>query len=84
MTGLDPEKHLTIDQTAEALGVSRRTVYRYISDGLLGCFKHAGRNYVHAEQIEEYFDRLLGNGDVARVQRAKRSRGRATSGGSRS
>lgn len=74
MTGLDPEKHLTIDQTADALGVSRRTVYRYISNGTLACFKHAGRNYVGADQIEEYFDRLLGTGDIARVDRAKRHR----------
>ena len=74
MTGLDPEQHLTINQTAEALGVSRRTVYRYISEGLLACFKHAGRNYVHRQQIEEYFTRLLGHGDVARVERAKRHR----------
>jgi excisionase family DNA binding protein len=74
MTGLDPEKHLTIDQTAKALGVSRRTVYRYISEGLLGCFKHAGRNYVDAAQIEDYFARLLGSGDKERAQRAKRSR----------
>lgn len=83
MTGLDPEKHLTIDQTADALGISRRTVYRYINAGLLACFKHAGRNYVSSEQIDEYFSRLLGNGDILRVERAKRGRGRATRSGSR-
>lgn len=74
MTGLDPEKHLTINEAAKALGVSRRTVYRYISEGKLAAFKHAGRNYVDARQIDDYFARLLAPADKARAARAKRHR----------
>lgn len=72
MTGLDPEKYLTIDEAAKALMVSRRTVYRYIAEGKLATFKHAGRNYVEAGQIDDYFARLLGPADKDRALRAKR------------
>lgn len=74
MTGLDPEKYLTINETAEALGVSRRTVYRYIGEGRLAAFKHAGRNYVEVGQIDDYFARLLAPADKARAERAKQNR----------
>lgn len=75
MTGLDPNKHLTVDEAAVALGnVHRRTVWRYIAKGLLACFKHGGRTYIHRDQIDEYFKRLTDAGDLQRAKNAKRAR----------
>lgn len=51
-------EHLTTDETAALLRVSRRTVQRYIAGGKLRAARLPGRLLVTRESIEE----LLNNG----------------------
>lgn len=61
------EDHLSIEGAAGVLGVHRRTLYRYISKGLIAYFKHAGRTYIHRAEIDAYFARLQMEGDKHRA-----------------
>lgn len=68
------ENHLTIDAAATVLGVHRRTVFRYIKRGMLASFTHAGRSYIHRDEIENYFARLQHEGDAARSNLERKAR----------
>lgn len=68
------EEHLSIDGAAGVLGVHRRTLYRYIRRGLIASFKHGGRTFIHAREIEAYFKRLQMDADKARNAAERRAR----------
>lgn len=68
------EDHRSIDEAAGDLGVHRRTLYRYIRNGLIASFKHAGRTYIHVDEIAAYFKRRQMEGDKSRAAAERRSR----------
>jgi excisionase family DNA binding protein len=55
----------TVPQAAEALAVSRSTVYRLIADGLLETIKVRSRTRVRPGAIDRYLD------DLQRQQRER-------------
>jgi excisionase family DNA binding protein len=62
---------LNVKATAEALSVSRATVWRLIRDGRLAAFHHGGKVWVDRAEIDDYFARLRADG--AKLARARRS-----------
>lgn len=75
MSGRDTRHDLlTITEAAEALGVTRRTTYRYIRKGQLAALRHAGKTFVSREQIGEYFARQVAKGDYERARLEKMAR----------
>lgn len=50
----------TIDEAAEAMGVSRRTIYDQIRRGELEKFTWAGRTLIRADVLREALDRASG------------------------
>jgi excisionase family DNA binding protein len=45
-----PRTWITIEQAAEQLGVSRRSIRRYIADGLLPAYRVAGDHLIRIAQ----------------------------------
>lgn len=74
---MNDEDRLDINAAAAVLGVHRRTVFRYIREGRLAAFKHAGRAYVARSEIDAYFTRLQMEGDRQRVKHELKARGSA-------
>lgn len=56
MIGIDGVSYYTIKETAEALGVSDRTVRRYIQNDTLQAVKIKRFVYVSLDSINSYFD----------------------------
>lgn len=50
----------TVDEAAEAVGVSRRTVYTLVKRGELQSFKWAGRTLIRRDVLERALDRASG------------------------
>lgn len=71
---IDFAERLTITEAADALHVTRRTLYRYIRSGKLAGFRHGGHTYVARRQIREYFARLEAEGDAKRLRSARSAR----------
>ncbi len=53
---IDPDARLTLDQAADLLGVSRRTIYNHIRDGLLQVEHVKGKPYIRRGNINGYLD----------------------------
>ena len=56
--GLEPLKVLTVEQTAELLQVSQRTVNRMIQDKKLPAFKVGGQWRVRESQLTKWLEGL--------------------------
>lgn len=67
----DAEELLTYAEAAEALRVSRATLFRMVSEGRLAAIKHANRSYIERREIADYFDRLRAEAVKARAARAR-------------
>lgn len=53
MLTIKNQEYLTVHQTSKRLEVSTKTVYRWISDGILDSIRFEGRRYVSVESIED-------------------------------
>ena len=49
-----PKENLRIDETAEFLNCSKRTVYRLIEEGSLHCFKIRNSLRIPADEVKKY------------------------------
>lgn len=56
--GLEPLKFLTVEQTAELLQVSRRTLHRIIHRKDLPAFKVGGQWRIHENTLAKWLDGL--------------------------
>lgn len=70
------EQYLPADEAARELDMHRRTLNRYLRDGLIAKVKHRGRTYVSRREIEEYWARQEHAGDLQRVAAEKQARRR--------
>lgn len=60
---------LKIDAVADRLGVSIRTVRRFISEGRLRAFKDAGHWYVLKGDLWDYNESLANQRDISDIER---------------
>jgi len=54
------KRYLRIDEVAQYLGISRRTVYRLIEEGALAAVKIRGCSRVHWEDLHRFEEELNG------------------------
>jgi excisionase family DNA binding protein len=55
MLGVD-ERYMTLPEVADALKVSRRTVYRWIKDGDLNAYKFANEYRITESDLKEFLE----------------------------
>lgn len=56
----DAKLSYTVDEAAEAIGVSRRTIYVLVKQGDLSTFRFAGRTLIRADVLQAAIDRASG------------------------
>ena len=57
-------EYLTIPEAAELLRVSQRSLYRWMRDGQLKCFRVGNITRIAVKDMEDFIERHTGNGVV--------------------
>lgn len=70
---------LTVEEAGRILGVTRDSVYRYISDGTLPGIIHARRRWIPRQAVTDYMDNLHAEAEQRRAARAAKKRPRPRS-----
>jgi excisionase family DNA binding protein len=68
------DEYLPVVEACGNLGISRRTMNRYIEEGLIASVKHGGRLFISRRAIEDYWARQERAGDLKRAAAEKARR----------
>ena len=70
----EPTDPIPADDAAAQLGITRRTLNRYASEGRIAVVRHGRRSFVTRAAIADYWSRLHRDADRRRAAAEKRGR----------